>query len=245
MVHGILKSPESARFALLTSSFVDPFFGLDTTQWNTVEGDASASVAHTPGHGGKVALTTGAVDNAEAYLYTNEVFLPVAGSAIEATVKLEFAEAATDDANVMVGFMDAIAANALQDNGAGPKATFDGAVLYTVDGGTNWVGLASQDTTKVTKTTDTVAGRSTAQTLRVLIDVKTLTEAEVSFFVDTTGSNNLTQMAEDGVSARVPLIKHTIDLTTLTEMAFVVGVKAGGANSEVVTVDLVSLLARA
>jgi len=89
--------------------------------------------------GGQVRLTTTALDNDEAWLHTTqECFLfedkkPIVGEAL-----LYYTEVTADTCNLFVGFMDAIATTPMQDDGAGPKASFNGFGFYRVDGGVVW-----------------------------------------------------------------------------------------------------------
>lgn len=76
-------------------------------------------------------------DNDETYVRTTaEIFKFADDKPLFIEVLLQYAEAATNAANIAVGFMDAVSANSLQDNGGGPKASYSGAVIYKVDGGT-------------------------------------------------------------------------------------------------------------
>lgn len=195
--------------------------------------DSGATIAASDAAGGVVVLTTGGTDNNEAYLLTTkELFLFAADKPLIGEARIKYAEANTDDANVCVGFMNAVAADALVDDGAGPKASYSGAVFYKVDGGTRWQVQSSLATTRTTtdltaaNSYDKVAktaGGSAYQTLRIEVITTSSTEAEVSFYID-----------------GVLVAKHALTYTSATEMMFFVGVKAGGANSEVVYVDYAS-----
>lgn len=196
--------------------------------------DSGAAVAITDAAGGVVTLTTGATDNNECYCHTTkELFLFAAGKPIFYETKLKWTEANTDDANVLAGFVDAAGANTIVDDGAGPKASYSGALFFKVDGGTSWwveVSIAgTQQTVELTaansldKTLHTSAGAGTYQTLRIEVVPINSTQQEVSFFID-----------------GVHVYKFTQTYTSATEMNALVGVKAGGANSEVVSVDYIS-----
>jgi hypothetical protein len=228
----------SRNTSLLPDQFeiADDFLDyIDLDMWTKIDADAGASTAQdADGVGGLILLTTGATDNNECYLHTtNELFKVVADKEIDIECRLQFTEANTDDANVIFGLMDAVAANHLIDDGAGPVATYDGAVLYKVDGGTVWVAESSNAGTQVTNTTKTTAGGTAYQTLRIRITPRDATDADVTFFVDG-------QQCEDtNQNAGQPFITQTLTLSGLAEMALVVGAKAGGANSEVVTVDYI------
>jgi len=195
--------------------------------------DSGASVANVDAAGGTVTLTTGGTDNNECYLLTTkELFLFAENKPIIFETRLKFTEANTDDANVCCGLMNAVGADSIVDDGAGPKSSYSGAVFFKVDGGTRWYCESSLSTTQTTteltaansldKTAKT-SGGGTYQTLRIEARPVSSTEAEVSFFID-----------------GVHVCKQSLTYTSATEMMAFVGVKAGGANSEVVTVDYIS-----
>lgn len=221
-----------------SSHHFDDFLGLNTSIWTAIEADDTSAVAHdADGVGGLVSVLAGGTDNHEAYLHTPELFKFAADKPCVADVRLSFAEANTDDANILVGFMDGVAANALVDNGAGPKASFDGAVFYKVDGGTRWQVRSSNAASNVSHDTEYVAGKSGFQTLRIEFQPISSDEGLITFWIDPEGGQNFVQCKEYGSTPRQQLIQHTIQLTGLEEMALVIGVKAGGANAETVLVD--------
>lgn len=227
-----MNSPSRISELRLQSELVDDFFSYTNGQlWTKVDGDSGASVAiDADGTGGLVALVTGATDNNEAYLHsTNELFAFAASRPIEFEAGIQFAEASTDDANVLVGLMDAVAANALQDNGAGPKASYSGAVFFKADGDTLWSVETSVGGTQTTTQTKTTAGSSSQQRLRIEINPTGGSAAQVTFW-----ANGQQCVDSDG-----KLIRHEVSFGSATEMSAVLGLKAGGANSETLTVDYV------
>lgn len=227
----ICKLPPGVAELRLTHGFFDDFDELVTgDRWTTLVADAGSSVAVGDAVGGQVVLTTGATDNNEAAVKTTkELFLIAADKPITGAARVKYTEANTDDANVFVGFMDALAANAMVDDGAGPKTSFSGAGFFKVDGGTRWKVISSLGSTQtITDLTaanslDKVAktpGGGTWQTLQVDIRPIDSTRAEVDFYID-----------------NVLVAQHDLTYTSATEMMFGAYVKAGGANSEVLTVD--------
>lgn len=209
--------------------------------FSTVEGDASASVALATGAsavGGKALLTTGAVDNAEAYVFTQEVFTFSAKSTVVAEAFLDFTEGNTDDANIIFGLMSGVAANALLDNGGGPAAAYDGAVIYKVDGGLVWQAEASTDggANQSGGTSTTLTTQTGPVTLRIECSPLTATRMDVSFLVDVNGGSNFVPLRDTNL---IPL-KYEMDISTVAEMSLMVGVKAGGANSETPLVDKIT-----
>jgi len=230
--------PDALHTVPHSATYVDDFFGLDTTVWNKVDADSGATVAHdADGVSGVVLLTTGATDNNEAYHYTNEIFKIGANRTICVDVRLSYSESATDDANVIVGLMNGVAGDLLQDDGAGPKGTFDGACIYKVDGETRWRVRSSNGTDASSHETTVTAGGG-YQLLRIVVSAIDSATAEVTYYIDEDGGQNPMQVREYNTIDRVPPITHNLALSGLDEeLALVVGVKAGSASSEVVSVD--------
>lgn len=227
----LLTLPDDFNLGRRTFGFFDDLEGYVTgDRFTALAADSGASVARLDGAGGLVNLTTGGTDNNEAYLRTSqEIFLMAFDKPILIEARIRYTEANTDDANVAFGLMDAVGADSILDNGAGLKASYSGAAFFKVDGGVRWQVQSSLATNKVntdltaqnslTKTVQTPGG-GVWQTLRIEILPVSSVEAEVSFFID-----------------GVIVAKHALTYTSATEMHAFVGVKAGGANSEVVTVD--------
>lgn len=209
---------------------------VDAADWVTTLTDSgTASVGDAVG--GVIALvpSDGTVaDNDEAYIESaNEVFKFAADKPLLFEARVQYAEAATDDANILVGLLDAVGANSLQDNGGGPPSSYSGAVFFKVDGGTRWQVETSNSTTQTTDdlvSTNTnnlsrktqTAGGSAYQTLRIEFMPYSSTNAYVSFFID-----------------GVQVAQHDYIFTSATEMQIGIGVKNGGANNETLNVDYV------
>lgn len=209
---------------------------VDSADWVTTLTDTgTASVGDAAG--GILALvpSDGTVaDNDEAYVESaNEVFKFAADKPLLFEARVQYTEANTDDANILVGLMDGVAANSLQDNGAGPPASYSGAVFFKIDGGTVWQTETSLSTTQTTnELTSTnvnnlskksqTAGGSAYQVLRIEYMPYSSTNAYVTFFVD-----------------GVAVAQHDYVFTSATEMQIALGVKNGGANLETLNVDYV------
>lgn len=209
--------------------------------WTDTSTDISATITNPDGVGGQVLLTTDATDNNEAYLHTTrEIALFAANQPFVVQARLKFTEANTDDANVAFGVMNAVGADALVDDGAGPKSSFSGAVWYKVDGETRWRTRSSIGTTASSSETDQTSGGGGWQTLRIEFVPYSSTLGKVTFLLDPNGGQGIFQVAPyDTTNVRLLRVEHEIDFTSATEMNVFVGAKAGGANSEVVTVDYI------
>jgi len=227
----LLTLPQGAKDARGQYGFFEDFLEFVTGDLFTdTSADSGSGVANVDAAGGQVTLTTGTTDNDECYLLTTkELFLFAANKPLIAECRLKFTEANTDDANVAFGLMNAVGANSVLDNGGGPAASYSGAVFFKVDGETHWNAESSlagtQTTTALTALNSLdgqlkTAGGGVWQTLRIEVIPISSTEATVYFYID-----------------GVLVITQSLTYTSATEMQVFVGVKAGGANAEVVYVD--------
>lgn len=206
----------------------------DAAEWISVLTDSgTASVGDAVGGIMALVPSDGTVaDNDEAYLKSpNETFLFANNKPLIFEARVQFTEANTDDANVIVGVKDAVAANTILDDGGGPAASYSGAVFFKTDGATNWqveTSLAGTQTTtdltasnanNLAKRTMT-AGGSAYQVLRLEFLPYSSTNAYVNFYID-----------------GVQVAQHDYVYTSATEMQICLGVKNGFTNLETLNVD--------
>lgn len=176
-------------------------------------------------------------DNDESYAKsTTEIFKFAANKPIVFVCRAQFTEANTDDANVVLGIANAVAANYAQDNGGGPPSSYYGFNVHKVDGGTAWICECSMGSTQNTTTSTQSAGGSSYQSFKIVAHPDTSTQLRVSYFCDPAGGDAFQPMlsATDGK----PIV-HLITIASATEMQIGVGVKNGGTNLETLNVDLV------
>jgi hypothetical protein len=219
--------------AILTHSICDDFYSEDTNTWTTTTGDGGTSTVGDSA-GGVVALTPSdgtPLDNDEIYFLTKEVYLFAAGKPIKMTSRVQYAEAATNAANVYVGLASGVAANFLVDNGAGPATSFSGCGFFKVDGGTRWNVMFSLGSTqnKVELTAGNslngvaqVAGGASYQKLEVEVVPTTSALCDVFFRIDDS----------------VVYVMKDQTFTSATEMSAVYALKNGSATPETLNVDL-------
>lgn len=173
---------------------------------------------------GVVAISPGAADNDEIYVCSSvELYKFAANKAFVAEACIQFSEANTDDANVVFGFMSTVAANSIVDSAGGLQATGDYVAIWKIDGGTKWrCGVQANGTPNPTTDvdTETTAGGSSYQTLRVEVEVTSSTEGVAKFWVD-------------GVNIQTTHFAYA----SATEMAAMLGVKNGSANRETLNID--------
>lgn len=214
---------------------------VDAAEWVATLTD-SGTAAVGDAAGGILVLTAsdGSVaDNDEAYVESpNETFKVVANKPIVFEALVQFTEANTDDANILVGLADAVGANSLVDDGAGVAAACC-FVFYKVDGATLWrvrvevnsVALADAELTaanSLDRLAHTAGTASAYQRLRIEIQPLASADGEARFFID-----------------GVLVYKYRGDIITSgTEMQIGLGVKNGGANNQTLNVDYVSCIQR-
>lgn len=210
-------------------------------QWASLAADATATVTVSDARKGILAIFTDATDNNEAAVRSaSECFLGVAGKPLWCEFLAQYTEANTDDANIAFGFSDAIAANLLQDNGAGPAASFSGALIYKVDGGTVWKTVSSNGTTQTIKTTALTAGGTTGgyygnndgyHLMGIEIGDYTSTQMQVTYWYDGNQMRDSTY--------NLPIV-DTLTIASLTEMEVGAYAKAGSANAETLNIDYIA-----
>lgn len=232
-----LTVPEWARDAFQTFGVVDHFTHFVTGDDWTATASNSGGVTETDGKGGLVTLSPSdstAADNDEVYLHqSNETFKFVADKPIYFGARIQFTEAATDDANVAVGMKDAVAADSILDNGAGPAASYSGAIIYKVDGETTWRFETSVGATQTTSVSSTTAGGSAYQVLEIFIEHYNGTQLLAIPRVD--GKQLLDS------TTGLP-INHKITIGSATEMEAFAGLKNGSTNEEALVVDTIVCL---
>jgi len=230
----LMRLPEALEGRDVFGIFDDFYWFISPHEWTKTVSDVAGGAGIIPGDGAGGLLTVGtedSTDNDEVLLEsTQEIFLFAANKPLVFEVRAKHVEVATDDANVFYGLMNAAGADAMIDDGAGPKASFSGVGFYKVDGGTRWQCISSVATTR--NTTDLTAALSlngTAQTIdtsyhvfRIEFTPYSSTNAKVDFFID-----------------EVHVATHDFVYTSATEMQIAIVVKNGGANPEVATVDYV------
>lgn len=160
-------------------------------------------------------------DNDESYRYTiGEPFIFAASKPLWFECEVKLTEANTDDANWIVGLMDAFGANALLDNGGGPAASYDGAVFFKVDGTMNIQFETSNAGTQVTTAAAKTFVSATTFKLGFVFDPGDGTTGTITPYIDDVAGT-----------------AHSITLAGLAEMNLGWGVKAGGANEEAIEIS--------
>lgn len=198
--------------------------------WTSLAADVGVTApAQSDAAGGVVSGATGVTDNNEiAVRTTNELFLVAANRPIVAECRLQYAEANVNAANVAFGLADALGADLLVDNGAGPKTSGNYVLIYKVDGETVWRASARNGTAVTTSQSATTAGGAAYQTLRVEVQDMSSTQVTVCYYVD----NVILKDAVTGLP-----INHQLNIASSTEMRLGAYLKGGSTTSETLNVD--------
>ncbi len=221
--------------------FIDHFNALDSTSvWTVTAAGVGASIALSATGESAAVFTTGAVSEQDAILHTNRTWDIVDAQPIVCEFRWKYTEAATDDANVLLGLHDAPAADELQDAGGGPPASYSGVNFHKVDGGTAWIVESSvagtQSTNTVYKPDATWApGGGGYQSFRIEIRPISSTEAQITYGFDPAGGTAFSPCKDATTRA---IISHTMTYTSFAAADCAVMLKAGTAGtSEVGTLD--------
>lgn len=212
-------------------------------RWNALAADSGASVAaedysSTYGFIGSVLLTTGGTNNNEASMYTTKKLFLLANDKPSTFIsRIQFTEAATNAANVFVGYTSAPGADLMVDDGAGPATSMSGCGFYKIDSSsnTNWNTITSISTTQtltqlnsgnsLTKSAISAIGGGVT-TLAIKNRFISSTQVESEFFIDTAGGTNLALAS-----------KQTWTYTSAAAMGLSFYVKCGTAASQTMRVD--------
>ena len=208
--------------------YFDDFFEYNTTfNWAVVEdAGASAPDALTDAAGGVLSIGCDGDIEDECYVSSiSEIFKFQTDKNLFFQTRIKLTEANTDDANWIIGLSDTVAADSLQEAGAGPMASYDGSLFFKVLDGTGIQFETSNAGTQVTNATFGTWASATWFTLGYMYSYNDGVTGKITPYVD-------------GVAGTV----HSITISGLEEMHILMGVKAGGANEEALLVDYVHVV---
>lgn len=216
---------ETARIKLF-----DDFFGLESdtiSPWEVTATDSgTTAIADEAGSALTIQPSDGTVaDNDEIYVASrSEAFKFLDDKPLYLKARVKLTEANTDDANMVIGFMDAVAANSIVDDGAGPKASYSGAVFYKVDGSN---ALAAEVSIGSTQTAVSLTATTVTSGTYFVYEIEVIptaaNTATINFYVDGTLIGTAS----------------SFDYTSATDMQAVIGLKNGGANNEQIDIDYI------
>ncbi len=220
----------------------DHYVTADT--WTTTATN-SGSIAVSDGASGIVKINPSdgsEADNDETYLHsTAETFLFATDKPLLFAVKVRPLADTIASINLIIGLKDAVAADSVLDDGAGPAASYSGALFAKLDGGTKWVCESSISTSQTTVTTEHTVGNNAWDILIIETLPISSTLTEVHYYsadVQSDGSFSLAEVGKTAVGKQI--VAQTITHTNATEMEVCLGCKAGaGSDTEYLDVDWV------
>jgi hypothetical protein len=211
--------------------FFDDFFAFDPTatvgNWATVLDAGPTLVAGMlDTAGGWAQITTDGDDEDEYYLSSiAENWIFAASKPLWFEARVSVTEGAAGDGEVIIGLSDTVAANSLLDAGAGPMASYDGAVWFRVEDSAVWQFETSNAGTQVTNAS---AGAFLASTIY-----------RVGFIFDPAdGTTGAITPYLNGVAGT----PHAITLAGLEEMHILAGVKNVGTTEQTLNLDYIRVL---
>ncbi len=213
--------------------FDDFFWYVITHNWTSLIADATTTMNIDAGYaGGRVLLYTDTTNENEVAIATAQKnFKDLADKPLMCEGLIQFAEPATNTANVCFGFSSVMStANMLVDAGAGPVTTYDGHIIYKVDGETVWRCGSSRGTTQYTTTSTTTAGGTSPQYLRIETQPEDATTCTTRYYV------NDVQLRDTNGQ---PIV-HTQLLASAAAMQVGLYAKTGSANALSVYADYIS-----
>ena len=202
---------------------------VSTDTWTTTATN-SGSVAVSDEVGGVVKVYPSSGENSEAdndetYMKgTTEVWKFANNKPIifEARVKPYFNT--STGINVFAGLMDAVAADSIDDDGAGPKTTSSHVGFILKDGDATWYCGTSVSTTQKEVDTGITATNNTWTTLRFEVSDYSSTQNQINFFIDGI------ECGWDVTTKPGNKIAQTVTFASATEMESLVGCKNGEAD---------------
>jgi hypothetical protein len=207
-----------------TFGFMDDFDSYTSGQrWTSViSNSGGVSVADSPGGVATLVPSGGSpAANDETYIHTTSaLFQFLADQPIVFEASVQFTEALANNANIIVGLMNSVGANALLDNDGGPSGSNYGMVFYKTGGTTVWACESILGGTNQNSVTATPSGLDTFQTLTGQWQPIGATQAQARFFIDG-------QLVAD----------HLVTFSSPPVMQLFAGVKNGTTTMETLRLD--------
>jgi hypothetical protein len=218
-------------------------------RWTSTTAGSATVVASTSVSNGILVLSNvDSTANRQTYVATtNSLFLIANNKPQIFEVMLQWTEANTNQAAVVMGFMNSVAAGAIVNGGLTLKTNFSGACIFKPTGSNSYQTVSSIGTTQTITNTDvgtaTIntygwAGGSNQQRLRVEIKPVSSTICEVSYWVDYNAANpgsGFLQLRDS--TTRKNLIKDFVTYTGAVQMQAFFGILNGSTSPETLNVD--------
>jgi hypothetical protein len=199
----------------------------DTQAWTALNDGATGTPAFQDAAGGVFNVVTAAADNDyAAYSSVAKNWLFAAAKPLWFEARFKLAEATTNESAWWFGFADTLTTGGFQANAAGPRASYDGALIWKDEG-----------TMAVDFETSNAGTQNTTTNMATCI---TNTWHRAGFHFDGTATTSVvTPYFHNGTSWTVGTAQN-ITLAGLEEMHLVFGVKAGPtAAAETLQIDFI------
>lgn len=229
----VLPRPQAMKEASFYGFFDDFLWYVITHLWTSLKADSGTTMDIDAGYpGGRVLLYGLTADNDEVAIGTTQKnFKDLADKPLVFESRVQFAEGSTNKLNVGAGFCSVLTtADTLRNDGLGLVTTYDGHMIYKVDGETVWRCGSSRGTTQYSTTSNVTAGGSSPQVLRIETQAEDALTCTTRYYCDDV------QMCD---ANGVPIV-HTQLLASAAAMQAGVCMKLGGANAESVYVDYIA-----
>ena len=222
----------------------DDFIHNDTAATNgrflVTKGTGGTLVGDDARSGGWLKIPTAATNNDYVLLSTQKASFALAaasgaqpGTSLNFQARFTLTEAAATVANFVFGFAGAVAGTIIGDDGAGVPASFNGALLYKVDGGTDILAASSNATAQIKDQVIAPFTSGSTYTVAVSIDVADSETALAKFWVHDETANKIyhPELLGQGVGIQ------RVAVAGLGKLFPVFGVKAGTAAAQSLLVD--------
>jgi hypothetical protein len=219
MGHKILRLPDALHCAREQFEICDHFTEFTDAQRWTVAVAGTGTAAHEGPGRSRMKLFGTADADAAVLATTHELFLFTAGKSMMCEGVIQYTEVNTDDTSAGLGWADAMAATTLADT-TGAVTAGSAALIYKVKDSTFWAFHTEVNGVPIASVSDTTAGGSADQTLRIEVEPRNSTTLVGRPFV-----NGIQLKTSSGV-----LIAHDIPVTSATDMDFGALIKAHHAN---------------
>jgi hypothetical protein len=208
--------------------------------WLAVNDGASGTNTLDDAHGGQYTVKTAGADNDYHFLTSDaESWKFQSGKPLQFEARFKLVEGATNVQNFVFGLSDDASATLLGADGAGPTASYDGALFFKTDGSLALQFESSNAGTQATNTSMLTMVSGQWYRIGFTFDPNDGTTGVLRpwAYDETAGVlyNNGGKSSDDWA--------QNITLSGLEEMRLVFGVKAGSATAEVLTVDYIGVRA--
>lgn len=165
--------------------------------------------------------------NDEAYMISaNECWKFAAGKSLWLEARIAITEGNTDDSAWIMGLMDNAGADAMVDGGAGPAASYDGAVIHGVK---DALTIHFETSNAATQSTSTACGSYVSGTF-----------FNAGFWAKTESTSDTVAVVTPYING-IAYTARNITLAGLAEMHFIFGTKAAAAE-EAFSIDYVKIV---